>query len=178
MNIIFKQETEGCNQETVEFKVIKLFEEPIDIYIPNDMELMTKEKRDIYFPYECSPSYILSNFNENVIMSFQILHPYFKKDIFSVVKSAYQLIEEQYPLEWISPPHLFCKYGYEVPILWFLMDLKNSKERKNHLKYMTVLKNKLLLGTITYQKNEFDKWQSIVKYMFEAMIVLNNGYRL
>lgn len=171
---LFNKDTKGCLQETVILKPITLFAYKMEMHIPVEMDSMSQDNVDVFYPYENRPAYIFSDMQCKRQLTFQLFSGSFTEDMyFETVKSVYGMVEKQFPHEWMSPLHLFC--DKQIPIIWFLTNITNCKCIKRHIKYLTLIGDQIVLGTMTYPMEEFDKWQPVIKKMFSTLRIGNEN---
>ncbi len=162
---IFTSEEEGCSQETIRLKPFRLFTKMLSLYLPEELEPMREEEKDMYYPYEGRPLVILTGCTGHLQMTFQLLHTSLnREEILDGARSLYRLMEEEMPGKVFG--NLLLYQEGKMPIAWFTIDLDREEKGRKHVKYVTSLLGRFFLGTVTYPKEESFKWQAALKNIF------------
>lgn len=163
--ILFDKEEHGCIQETITLKQISLFEDKMRIKIPEHMAAMPEEERISFYPYRDRPQEIWRDQKKNEQMTFQELPVSLPQEqIYPAAIAAAHMMKQYNPRMKTGHVHIFDENG---TVAWFVMELE--REKRLHLKYVTVLYGKYMLGTATYSAEEQDKWSVLIKYIFASM---------
>lgn len=164
---IFYSKEEGCSQEDIRLKPFHLFSKMLYLCLPEQMEPMNEEEKDMYYPYEDRPPVILTGCTGLLQMTFQLLKTSLKKEeIFDGAISLYKLMEEEMPGRDFGNIFLFQEGG--IPIAWFTIDLDREEKGRKHIKYIASLSGRFFLGTFTYPKEEAFKWEAVLREIFKT----------
>lgn len=172
---VFSQNTAGCCQENVTLKNVSLFDRKMGIDIPIELEDMPNEMLEKYYPYDERPSIIKSSEDGSAHMTFQLFQKELSKQTISnVIEEIRKLMDQVYSLDWISNPHLFI--WNEIYVGWFVFSIESNAEKMRHIKYVTSINKKFMLGTVTYPEEKSLKWESTIKYIFPSITDMSGNH--
>ena len=163
--ILFKEEEEGCLQDTVKMKQIRLFHGHVLLSIPEKMEEMEEPEKSIYYPYREKPEYIWKNAGGDVQMTFQQLPKSLSKEqVYDAAIAAAHLMKKNDPGRKVGRVH--CFIGEKV-IGWFIMDLHGGK--KKHVKFIMEADGCFTMGTMTYPVADQEKWAVVMECIYSSI---------
>ena len=165
VNILYSQNIKGCHQDAILVHPIVVIENILTADLPQELNMMSEELKDSFYPYEDRPSVILSDSQGNVQMTFQIFEQELKDgDIRQAAQAVHKCTEDLYSRNQLSPVYVNC--SGETPVGWFLMEMELGDTKYHHIKAVRAVQERLFLMTITYPETESLKWQAVLNHLF------------
>lgn len=170
MRMLYCQDTEGCDQETVIFKEIELIRGRLTAELPSQLLPAGESVREMFYPYEKYPETILADIEGKNQITIQMLNKELTpKETGNAAEAVREYAEKLYPHKKLSPVHLF-REG-EVHAGWFVMELLLGGQPYLHVKAVFSVNKQLCLTTITYPQQEQLKWSILLKHFLGSLHV-------
>ena len=164
MNQFCTDESESCLQNSIRLVSVNLDKIGLQLELPEGFFPMEEDKQHRFYPRKGRPEIILENSD-----GIQITAQSFRQQIKSaqIRQAAEELClstKEMFPKYEISPVYLYTKG--KLPIGWLLMKMSDSPTE--HIKVLSLIKENVILLTITYPIKESIKWKSIIRQSFQT----------
>lgn len=165
METVFAQDTEGCEQDTVELCSIRLPGTKAFISLPEGFLLMEEERKESYYPSENRPEVIWEK-EETIQITLQTpdkeLRP---EETRSAAEQMSKLLKDTFPAYHNTPVYLLKEE--EIAMGWFL--LRMEQQGLEHIKAVCSIEKKMVLLTITYPEKDSHKWRILARYILSSL---------
>ncbi len=166
MNAIFHKDAEGCSQEQVCAFTWTDPKQRLSLVLPEGFQEMEEEKREEYFSMEERPEIIMEDEQGSTQFTLQFLNKAMsREETKEAVRGICELTQKTFVQYKTSPLYLYEKS--EIPVGWFCMSMKALK--REHIKAVFSIENRMVLLTLTYPEEERVKWQVFARYLFDSL---------
>lgn len=166
MQVLYEQETGNTMQSMVKMSKWTMPNEKFSLQLPESFVQMNEVGQKENYPYRNRPEIILEERNSGVQITFQILDKEMKRaDTEEAAAQMREQVKKAFPKYQCSIPYMLI--AGELPVGWFVLEMEDRK--KEHIKAIFSIENKLVLFTVTYWSREKEKWYFLFRYILASL---------